>query len=336
MMQPFSFKDKLAAKERFSVGLDIGSSAIKTVRLKIAKDSAELIDFAAESATVDLAAALKTIRILQEARAVNISFSGPSTILRYVSFPQMSREELGKALKFEAQKYIPFSVNELNLDSYILKEGLPDNKMLVLLAGAKKELTDQRLKVLNDAGLRPGIIDIDSIAVTNAFTYNYPEINNTVALLNIGALFSNLTILEEGLPRLSRDIQFGGNNITEKLSEAFGLEFASGEALKFKPEQGKIEKMAAIEVQAVTTLAAELRTSFDYYESQSSSSVTKIFLSGGSSLGTGLKDTLANLIGIEVECWSPVNKIGLASGISRDKLDPVLGQMGVAVGLALR
>jgi type IV pilus assembly protein PilM len=327
---------KLAPKEKFSIGLDIGSSFIKAVKLKISKDICEVEDFAVEPAGANISGALRRMRVLQEVKSVSVSISGPATILRYVLFPQMNNEDLNKALKFEAQKYIPFSVAELNLDSYILKDNLPDNKMLVMLAGAKKDFITERLKITDEAGIRTGLVDIDSVALINAFTYNNQDEVKTIALVNIGANFTNLSILEDSLPRLSRDIQFGGNNITQKLADAFTIEFSSAEQLKLSPEPAKAEKISAVESALLSSLATEIRTSFDYYESQSSSSVAKIYLSGGSSLGAGIKDTLANLLGIEVECWDPLKKLSLSSRIDADKIKACSGQLSVALGLILR
>ena len=213
--------------------------------------------------------------------------------------------------------------------------------MLVLLAAAKKEFLNQRMKIIQDAGLHINMIDMDSLALINAFNFNYskedkPD-NKAVALLNIGFSTSNLNILEDGMPRLSRDIHIAGNNFTQKLMDIFALDFKSAEELKFNhAREDKADKAAAIIDSVLAGLATEIRTSFDYYESQSASSVTKIFLSGGGCLLPNLKDMLSDLLGIGVEHWDPLGRIGVYADIDSQKLKELSSQLAVATGLALR
>ena len=162
-------------KERFSFGLDIGTHSIKCVKLKVTGSAVELVDFDLQESLLDSTEVLKKIKHAQGADLVNISFCGASTVIRYVNFLRMSKLELKGALKFEAQKHIPFSVEEVNLDAEILREDLPENKMLVLIAAIKKELIAQRIKLLEASGLRPNVIDIDSLALVNVFNFNYPK-----------------------------------------------------------------------------------------------------------------------------------------------------------------
>jgi len=330
----------MSAKEKFSVGLDIGTHSIKLVKLRLAKDSRELFSFALEPIGSNLSEQLKRLKSEQGIESANISVSGTATLLRYVNFPKMNEAEMRQALKYEAQKYIPFSTSETNLDGSILKTDLPDNKMLTLIAAVKKELIKERLKTLEDALVRVNIIDIDSLALINAFNFNYELEDNlkikAVALVNIGASMTNLNIIEEGIPRLSRDIQISGNNFTQKLADILGLDFKSAETLKLNPEKEKAVNIAAAVEAALANLAGEIRTSFDYYESQSASTVAKILLSGGSSLFNGLKDILANLMGIEVIYWNPFNKINLSLEVDSSKVKGLSSQLSVAAGLALR
>lgn len=334
------FKGGGLKKERFSVGLDIGTETIKIVKLKILKDTIELSDYYLEPAQSDLKEILKNINLSQEAGMLNISCCGPQTVLRYVNFPKMNVEELRQALKFEAQKHIPFSLAEINLDGYILKEDLPENKMLVLIAAVKKEFINQRLKLVAEAGFKVNLVDIDSLALVNAFNFNYSPDNNLTqkapALLNVGSTISSLDILEDGIPRLSRDIHIAGSNFTQRIVDILGIDSQSAQELKANPGNETPNKILGALEPVLTNLADEIRVSFDYYESQSTSTVSKIFLSGGGSLLVGLKDTLANSLGIEVEYWDPLKKINLSSNIDSQKIKAVSSQLAVAVGLALR
>jgi len=333
------FNEKLA-KERACVGLDIGTSALKFVKLRFLNDSVELYNFAVEPTAADLEPVLKKIAESEDIKKINISISGPAVVLRYISFPKMNPEELRQSLKFEAQKNIPFAIQEVNLDGAILKSDLPENKMLVLLAAAKKEFLSQRLKLFEGVGLNIGVVDVDSVALVNAFNFNYSQEEGlkakTIALLNIGASFSNLNILEDGIPRLSRDIPVAGNTFTQKVGEAFGANYKTAEGIKLNPDKEKLEKISAAIESALGNLASEVRTSFDYYESQSTASVTKIYLSGAGSWLTGLKESLVSLLGVEVEYWDCLKQISISDELQQSKLKQLSGQFAVAVGAALR
>lgn len=336
----FAKSNRRNVKDGFSVGVDIGSSSIKFIKLRHLGDNIELASLAAEAVGLDLVPTLKKLSQENDFKKCNVSISGASSITRYINFPKMNETELKQALKFEAQKHIPFGINEVDLDSYILKDDLPDGKMLVLLGAAKKELVIQRIKVLDDAGLKPNIIDMDSMAVVNAFVFNYPEDeyrkNKAIAILNIGAAYTNLSILDVGIPRLSRDIHIAGNNFTNKLMDNFSLDFDAAEKLKINPEKEKLGTVASAIESVLINLSAEVRTSLDYYESQNTSSVNKIFLAGGSCCFAGLKDMLSNFIGVEVEIWDPFRKMSLPAEIDADKAKSLSVKFGVAVGLALR
>ena len=327
-------------KEKNSFALDIGTSTIKLARLRFLKDNVQLCGFALLASQPELEAALRNIIQSQEIKRVNISVSAPSAIIRYVKFPKMEKEELIQSLKFEAHRHIPFAISEVILDTYILRPDLPDNKMLVLMAAVKKDFLNQRLRVIDTAGLRLNIVDIDSLALVNAFNFNYSKEdslkNKTVALLNIGASFTNLNILETGVPVLSRDIQIAGNSITQKIADGLGLDFKSAEELKVNPGKEKLDKVSQAAEFVLSNLAQEVRVSFDYYESQNASSVAKIFLSGGGSCFTGLKDTLANLLGIEVEYWNPLRHMDISQDLDAGKINSLSSQLAVVAGLGLR
>jgi type IV pilus assembly protein PilM len=338
-MNIFSKNKSAAGKERFSIGLDIGTQSIKSVKLKTSGDLMELVAFDLEESQLDPLEALKKIKHAQNAELVNISFCGSSTVIRYVNFLRMSKSELRQALKFEAAKHIPFSLEEVYLDAEILKDDLPENKMLVLIAALKKEFIQQRLKSLESAGLKPNIVQVDSLVLINAFNFNYPknEIpeNKSICLINIGSTISNVNIMDHAAARLSRDIHSGGANFTKKLMDIFSIDFKAAEELKNNPDPERAGKVKAAFESVLTNLALEIRTSFDYYESLNNSSVVKIFLSGGGSKIAGFNEMLANCLGMEVESWDPFKQIKINDNIDTVKLNKYCGQFNVAVGLAL-
>ena len=326
------------SSEKFSVGLDIGTSEIKFAKFKAEKDGLKAIALAAEPLQPDLASALGKVAKEQGIKEAGISISGSSAIIRHVSLPRMTKEELTQALRFEAEKHIPFPISEVNVDAHILKSDPKDNKMLVLIAAVKKDFLNQRLKALEQAGIKVMSVDIDSLALINAFNFNYPETDKTktIALLNIGASLSNLSILEGTIPYLSRDIQIAGGNLTQKISEVLNIDLKAAENLKINPQNDQLDKITVVSETVFSQLAAEIRTSFDYYESQNASSVGKIFLSGGCSLLAGLKTSLANLLGIEVDQWNPFKQVVPVEGLDLSQIGPRQAKFAVAVGLALK
>lgn len=336
------FLKNRAPRDSCSVGLDIGTYGVKAAKLKFSEGGVELVDFRIEPVTPDLPSAVKKIAEALGTKQLNLSASGTSGLLRYVDFPKMSEEELSGALKFEAEKHIPFPINQVNLDSYILKQDGPGGKMKVLLAAVKKDFVAQQLKIVKDnTQATVNLFDLDSVAIINAFNFNYSTDSKegsgtAVALLNIGAAVANLNILEHGIPVLSRDLRIAGNDFTQKISDMLGIEFSQAEALKINPQEERIEKITMAVDSVLANLAAEIRTSFDYYESQGASSVSKIFLSGGGSNFATLPEKLSGFLGIQAERWDPVIRIKQAPGV-RGRLSKVVsGQLAVAIGLALR
>lgn len=333
-------KNKLT-KEKFSFGLDIGTNTVKVVKLRLTPKEPQLCAFKIEPSQLDLGDMLKDFKQSYGADSVNISLSGPTTALRYISFPKMNYHELKKALKFEAQKYIPFPVSEINLDAHILADNLPDNKMLILIAAAKKDLVNNRIKAIEAAGIKAHLVDMDALALANSFIYNYPDKasfdHNAAALLNIGASNTNLDILQDGILRLSRDIHLAGNFITQKIADILAIDFKAAENLKIAPTNPELAKKVTMATEAaLVNLAGEIRTSFDFYESQSSSQVVKIYLSGGAVMLSGLREMLVNLLGMEIENWDPLKQISMAEGVDPEKAKAASNQLAVATGLALR
>jgi len=328
------------SQEKISVGLNIGVSSIKMVQLRFTDEAVQLCSFNVAENQLDLESVLKKIIQTYSIKRVNISVSGQQSVIRYIEFPRMSLEELKQSLKFEAQKHIPFPIAEVNMDASILRSDLPDNKMKVLLAAVRKESLSQRLKLLTGLELEVGIVDVDSLALMNAFEFNYAQEEDikskTLALLNIGSATSNLNIMDRGYPALSRDINIGGNNFIQKAADSLGLDFKSAESIKTSQDKSQFEQAAQAIEPVLDKLAQEVRTSFDYYESRGVNSVEKIFLSGGGSLFNGVKDILADLIGIEVVNWDPFKKIVLPENAEKEKLKTLSNQLAVAVGLALR
>lgn len=339
-------KQLLKPKQRFSVGLDIGSSSIKAVALELKDKEVFLKNYNLTEilAGTDLSSAIKQALSSTEVNAnyerINISLSGQSVVIRYVWLPLMSEKELNSSLKFEAAKLIPFSIEEVNVDSFILKQDVSNNKMLVLIVAAKKEAVSERIKLLQNLGFKIAVIDVDSLALINAFNFNHHSseegLPKAFALLNIGASVSNLNILEEGIPVFSRDIYIGGNNFSKKIADSLGMNLGEVENLKKNPDEAMRDKILSLVESILSNLASEVRISFDYYESQGASSVEKIFLSGGGSLLSNLKDNLNHTLGIDIDYWDPTQRLIFLAESDSQKIKSYSAQFAIALGLAMR
>lgn len=328
-----------------SLGIDIGASRIKAVKV-IFNGASAVLSQAVSETVVDgnvQDALSRVVSFFSDVKkGVNLSIAGSnSVVMRYITMPRMEKKELFQALKFEATKYVPFPLEEVYFDAQIISpQGAADgNKMQVLLAAARKEVVNQRLETAQKAGISVRCVDIDCLAVFNAFSAVCPDImqsygKKTFALLNISDHNSNLDIIEGGSLRLSRDLHQGVLKMTERISAASSLSRPGVVSALADGLQEKQDDLGRVFGQAVSELAMELRVSFDYYESQSSSAVSAIQLSGAASGWPGFSGQLSELLGLPVDQWDPLRKPPAA-----DDLALPLGNSGdfaVAAGLALR
>ena len=327
------------AKENI-VGLDIGTSTIKVVQLlkvkeqfNLVKASIEELKFNAEEK--DKLSALK--RLLKRAKIsekeVNISIEGPSVIIRNIQLPKMSEADLKNAIKYEVEKYIPYNVNEVIVDCQIISEA--ENNMGVLLVAAKKDSINDKIQLVQKAGLCPWVVDIDSFALINAFNLNNEEKNKTIALLNIGSEATSVNIIRGDLLNFTRNIPVGGKRVTEVLAENFNIDLAQAEELKRNPGDKK-EAVDELCLNAMREMAIEIKSSFDYYESQYEEGVTEIFISGGVAIDENMANFLSENMNLEVKRWSVLDRLILGNKSLGDKISPIRDYFAVATGLALR
>ncbi|MFC1594754.1 type IV pilus assembly protein PilM, partial [Candidatus Omnitrophota bacterium] len=272
------------------IGLDIGSSSIKLVVLEAERSKSKLLKASykaldGQSVSSVIKKMFEESRI--ESNQVNVSLSGQGVVTRCIQMPRMPITEVSKALNFEAEKYIPFPISEVTLDCCILEE-LPESKILVLFAAAKKAMIDQTLTQLKEAGLEVSLVDVDALALTNSFNRVFSsqesmksdDLDGPVAVLNIGASFCSLNILQNGLPRFMRDIFAGGTDITKRISNILGISFTEAEKLKSNPQE-KTEQISSASDSIFSNLANEIRLSFDYYETQGNPALQALYVSGG-------------------------------------------------------
>ena len=343
-------------KAKAVVGLDIGSSAVKAVELKPSGKGFKVTAFAIEpvppdsivdGAIIDGTAVADAIRRLFENKAfktkeVAASLSGNAVIVKKISLPVMTEAELAESIYWEAEQYIPFDIQDVNLDYQILDAGRgPDSKgtMDVLLVAAKKEKIADYLGVITQAGRTAVVVDVDAFALQNCYEANYGlEPQSVVVLLNAGASAININILAGEQSVFTRDISSGGNAYTEAVQKELNLPFESAELLK----KGEVvDGVTFDEVKPVLhamteNVLLEIQKTFDFFKATASSDrIDRIVLSGGASRVDGFAQALEERFGAPVETFDPFRKIAFEAKLGIT--DPAsMATAAVAVGLALR
>lgn len=326
--------------QRTNIGIDIGNSSIKLVELlPLRKEKKfKLLNFVSQPISgknkgevlTEIAAKLKL-----KNKFVNVAMGGESVIVRLITIPKMSKEELRSSLRFEAEKFIPFDIKDVEMQTHVLEDNLKDNKMKVLLAAVKNKDIEALVNVIIGAGLNPRVIDVESFALYNAYEVNHSNLKETCLLLNVGEKFSNINVIEEGGMSFSRDVLIGGNDFTQQIMKAFALEYKEAEKLKIEPKDKSAEVLRILDA-GFLNLKDEIVSSIDYFESQSQKKVNKIYLSGGSAALTRLIEFLKENFEIEVEIWDVTAVMEKDASVDLNKLNKVKSQLVIAAGLALR
>jgi type IV pilus assembly protein PilM len=278
-------------------------------------------------------------------KEVAIGVSGHSVIIKKISLPRMSQEELDESIQWEAEQYIPFDVKDVNIDTFPLSSGNDQaGQMDVLLVAAKKDMINDYTSVVAEAGLQPVIVDVDAFAVQNCFESNYDaHAGETIVLINAGASVVNINIIANGVTTFTRDVTIGGNQFTEEIQKQLNVSYDEAEALKIGGNRADADAVVPQEVERVLTsvaeqMAGEIQRSLDFYASTAADShIAKVFLSGGTAKIPALFKTIEQRVGVPVEILNPFKNIE----IDNRHFDPAFimemaPMAAVAVGLGLR
>lgn len=320
-------------------GIDIGNYYIKLVELEYKKAQVVLTGCAVSRiVNGDIKSALKDI--ISDAKfplkRVNASLSGPSVIMRYIEMPSMKEEELKSAIKFEAEKYIPFNVNESIIDCAMLDKTASGSRR-VLLVAAKKGDVAVLLELFKELGSEIGVIDVDSLALLNSFQrISLDDAKDTTcALINMGSKFSNMNIITQGNAYFTRDILWGGNDITDRIKDIKGVNAEEAERLKCNLAEKDSEVVGVISP-VLERLTSQIRMSFDYFESQFGKNVRKIYVSGGTAYLFNIVNFLKENLGVDTIMWNPFEGVEVEKSVTEKALIEMPSLFSVAVGLALR
>ena len=342
------------------IGLDIGSSSIKAVEildqgrekgfelknLGIAPLSPDAI---VQGAFLDSGAIVEGIREALSRGGITgenvaVAVAGHSVIVKKVSLAQQTRDELEEALQWEAEQYIPFDVNEVHLDFQILDTSESEGQMDVLLVAAKKDLVDDYVQVISEAGLKAVCIDVAGFAVENAFEANYGfGEDESIALVNIGAQVVNINVIQRRVPAFTRDITVGGNQYTEEIQRALSLEFTEAEKIKLgeseDPESREVipQELDHAVAQVTQDVVDEIGRSLDFFSATSADShIERVVLCGGGAKVPGLAEAFAERTGLAIEKMNPLARMLPQQKFEPAYLEEVTASLGVGVGLAMR
>jgi len=349
-------------KKKQLIGLDIGSSSVKVCELQVSgKGSSQRhrlqklgmavlpFDAIVEGDIMDSNAVATAIRqVLAEqkikAREVAISVSGQQVMVKKVTFPLMSPAELAESVRWEAESFFPAGqgLDAYALDFAVLEERPADGNMDVVLVACRKDKIEAYLSCVAMAGAKPVLVDVDVFAIQNLYEVGSDEAarDEVVALVNMGAQFTNLTMLVSKKSLFWRDIAWGGHRFTDKLMEDWGVSREAAEQLKEGiGAEGRTSEEVEPSLAAISDgFADELSRTIDFFRSSFKvDRLDRVLLSGGSAKVVHLPDILSERLRVPVERLDPFRSIEL----DERSVDPaVVRDIGctaaVAVGLALR
>lgn len=340
------------------VGLDIGSSAIKVAQLKESKGRYFLQKFGVkplepevivDGTVMDEGRVVLAIReLFEEANVKNkhvaISISGHAVIVKKISLPPMPDEELEGQVKLAAEQYIPFDINEVNIDFHVLPSDTSEDQqgdMSVILVAAKKDKINELTELVKAAGLVPMVMDVDAFAVENMHAINYPMAQEeTTALVNLGASVMNVNIIRAGSSLFTRDIPLGGNRYTEAIQREIGLSFEEAEESKKKDRAGDSGGVSLTGVMDSVNaeVASEIARTVDYFKTSTvNAELSRVLVCGGVARAKGLIQQLGDRMQLPVELADPFAEIDTTGcDLDPDFLADSAPSAAVSIGLALR
>ncbi len=337
------------------VGLDIGSNAIKVIQAKQTKRGVQLLNFGIEpvppqsivdgsvmnSAAVaeSISALFAKLRLRQ--KDVAIAISGHSVIIKKISVPRMSKEELEDQIYWEAEHHIPFAKDDVEIDHQILDPEAGQNQMEVLLVAAKKEVVSDYASLVREANLNPVVVDVASFTLQNAFELNYGISEETIGVLNIGASISTITIIQNGVATFTRDVTIGGSAFTEEIQKQLNVGHEEAEAYKCGGTEGDEvipQEVDNILAQQADVMAGEFQRSFDFFlATTTGGQIDKIYLAGGSARVPALQRAIETRARLPIEVMDPFREVLIdESKFDMDYIQRQAPMACIAMGLALR
>lgn len=349
-------------RKKSYVGLDLGHHAIKAMQVERTPSGWKVTrvdsiptppDGIKDGVVVSHDEVSAAIRALMRkahinATCANISVAGASVVVRTVRIPKMQEAVLRKSIKFEAGRYVPTSVDDSFIEFEILGHA-DETQMDVLIVAAPKDIVESRVKACEAAGLEVEIVDIEPFATYRSLVEADPDKDwsqTTVALVDIGASTTNVSVVSKGIFAMTRTIPQGGHTLTQALAGYFKLDEPDAEAGKAQLDCRELLSDKPIENPPLRVLQPhldelirEVRRSLNYYQSQQTEAghqnpVASILVAGGGAKLEGLPEYIAHKLGLEVVPYGILENPRFAYTGS-EPLGTGL-ELSVAGGLAMR
>ena len=341
----------LFGRSKLSAGLDIGSGFVKLVVVDHSKAEPEIVqittsplvpDAIVEGEIMDPALVAATVRSVIESsglkkKEVVAAVGGHDVIIKRIPMDRMSQTDAREVIRWEAEQHVPFDMENVQLDFQILDPDASSAQMQVLLVAAKRELIENRLSLLADAGLSPRMIDVDAFALHNAFEHSHPDaLSGLVALVNLGHESTNVNLLEDGRPLLVRDIPFGTRRLRESLQRERGLTADDADAILLG--RGSVDQLRSLVADRVDELAVGIERAAAFIVAQSGGEgIGRVFLSGGGARVPGMAEALAERLGVRTEVANPLKRVAVRPDVLESvNIDELAPMLMLPVGLALR
>jgi type IV pilus assembly protein PilM len=342
-------------KKDHLIGLDVGSRAIKLGEIVEKKGQPSLKKFGMVNlphgaivegrikepqVVVDKVKGLvKDLKITEQNVATSIS--GYSVIIKKIVVGKTSDEELQETIQYEAEQYIPFDVEDVNMDFEILGDHETNpNQMNVMLVAAKKEIIDEYVDLFEMANLNPCVIDVDVFTLENIFEECYMQEDKNVALIDIGANKLNVNIVKNNVSAFTRDVAVGGEEITREIVSRFDCSFEEAEDIKLGKASDKVpqEDLQEIFLSFISNWSSEIRRVIDfYYSTYPDENIGRIMLSGGATQTSGFVEHLSAETSIAVEMFDPFRTLEVNEKIHDiEYLKRIAPQAAICMGLASR
>jgi len=342
----------LFGRKRTTVGIDVGSSLIKVAVIDHSKREPELVrvtvtplvaDAIVEGEVMDPGIVADAIQTAMSGAGANTHKSivtavgGRDVIVKQISIERVKERQVRELMHWEAEQHVPFDMESVELDFQILDPGADGVEMSVLLVAAKRELIESRVRVLTDAGFVPSLVDVEALALHNAFAVNYPDATyGVVGLLNIGHDVTTINILDDGVPLLTRDITVGTRRIREDLQRERGLSTNAAQAL-IQGHDRSAPLDAVLESRGEEVAAGVERAAAYLAQNSRAGAIRTLYTCGGGSRVPGLADMLAKRLRLRVQHANPLANLTVRDGalesLVADEIAPLLM---LPIGLALR
>ena len=349
--------DLFTQKQPVVLGLDISSTAIKLLELSQSGDRMRVESYAVEPLPAnsviekniaDVEAVGEAIkravkRSASRTKLAAVAVAGSAVITKIIAMPaSLTEDEMEQQIELEADQYIPYPLEEVNLDFEVIGPSENDPERIdVLLAASRSENVDIRIAAIELAGLKAKIVDVEAYAMENAFSLLIPQlpeqgIDQTIAVIDIGATMTTLNVMHDRKTIYTREQVFGGKQLTEEIQRRYGLSYEEAGMAKRQgglPDNYLPEVLEPFKDAMTQQVSRSLQF---FYGSSQYNNVDHIVLAGGSAMIPGIDEMIANKLGVHTSVANPFTNMTLASRVKAQSLSNDAPALMIAAGLAMR